>query len=222
MKKQWTAAAVFAALFLALIVLLRVCDVAAIGPAGTSVGLSGINGAVRDVVGVNMTLYAVTGWCGRIAIAVALIVAVIAAVRILRKKNAGRALPAILALYAALGILYVLFEIVIVNYRPILMEGETFPEASFPSSHTMLAVGIWGSLGLLCDRVLHSRRVKAAVWAVSIVLLVVTVAGRVLAGVHWATDILGGVLIGAALLSAYAAFCDGGRKQSAEPAQQDA
>ena len=37
------------------------------------------------------------------------------------------------------------------------------------------------------------------------VLMVVTVAGRVVSGIHWITDIVGGILISASLMAFYRA-----------------
>ena len=53
---------------------------------------------------------------------------------------------------------------------------------------------------------LHSRGLRTAVNVVFTVLIAVMAVGRLLSGVHWLTDILGGVLLGAALVLAYDAL----------------
>ena len=107
-------------------------------------------------------------------------------------------------LYIVTLALYVFFEKVIVNYRPMLMPGGEGPEASFPSSHTMLVCVIMGSgLRLLKKYTKKNQTLQLVLTVVFCLILALTVAGRLLSGVHWFTDVLGGLLLSAALLNGY-------------------
>ena len=107
-------------------------------------------------------------------------------------------------LYVLLGITYVFFEKVIINYRPVLMEGEL--EASYPSSHTMLAITICISSLLTSKYYIKDKSLLKILQISTIVLMFLLVIGRILSGVHWISDIIGGILISLALVSIYYYF----------------
>ena len=112
------------------------------------------------------------------------------------------------ALYVAVAVVYILFEKVIINYRPVIMEGDFQPEASFPSSHTMLACTIYLSASMILDRYVKNPRLSVPLRALCVALAVITVLGRFASGVHWFTDILGGILLSTALLFVYSGAMD--------------
>ena len=198
-------------LFAALIVLVKSVDVRAIGPAGTRIGLSTLNQFVFERFGVHMLWYAITDWLGIAAIGTALLFAMIGLVQWIRRKNIWKVDREILALgglYLIVIGLYVLFELVIVNYRPIIMPGSIHPEASFPSSHTMLVCVIMGSAVLLLGKYVKSKVLCKALKIICATIIAITVIGRLISGVHWFTDILGGILISVMLLNLYAAILE--------------
>ena len=208
MKKRIFAAGLFAVLFLILLLLVRTVDVAAIGPAGTEIGLSHLNAAAHAMTGVRFGLYDVTQYLGYLAILTGLGFACAGLVQLIRRKRlkaVDRELLALGALYVALGCLYVLFEKAVVNYRPVLMPGADAPEASFPSSHTMLAAVIFGAAAMLLPRYVKDRTARAVLTALCVALAAATVLLRFASGVHWLTDICAGVLLSGALLSLFAA-----------------
>ena len=181
----------------------RMLDVAPVGPAGTSVGFSHINLAVHEALGVHMAWYAATQILGIGAVFIALLFALLGLVQLIRRRSLWKVDAELLALaflYAAVFALYVFFEIVVINYRPVIMPGEAFPEASFPSSHTMLACVIFGSTIFMLKRYVQNERLRIVLQILCGVLLAVIVCGRLYSGVHWFTDIHGGVLYSAALL----------------------
>ena len=206
MKKFITAAVCFG-LFLLLILLVKMVDVAAVGPAGTEVGLSKLNVAVHEMFGENLGWYKVTNVLGYLAILIALCFAAIGGLQLVYRRSILKVDKEILllgALYVVTVIFYVLFEKVIINYRPVLLPGSEGPEASFPSSHTMLSCVILGSgLGLLQKYTKKSKTVRLVLTVVFAVMLALIVAGRLISGVHWFTDILGGILLSVALLNAW-------------------
>lgn len=199
-------AGVFLGLFLCLILLVLTVDVAQIGPAGTSVGLSSLNGAVFSSLGRSDSWYKATKLLGYAAFALVGAFILAGAVQWIRRgnlKHVDRQIFVLAALYAATAVLYVLFEKIVVNYRPVLMEGETFPEASFPSTHTMIAVTVFGSAAILAGVYLKPGGIRALLQILCMLMTGVIVGGRLVSGVHWFSDILGGVLISTALLFAF-------------------
>ena len=212
MKKKMSLSVLFFALFLTLIAVVSTVDVAAIGPEGTKIGLSHLNQAVHEALGENMGfLYSFTKYLGYLAIMLAVCVLGVCAVQLICRKSVLRvdkALLGLAVLYGTVGVLYVLFEKIIVNYRPMIMPGETAPEASFPSTHTMLFFTILGSAAMVSGRYLKDERKALLVKIACVVLLILGVAFRLGSGVHWLTDICGGVLISSALLLAFSAYLE--------------
>ena len=126
-------------LFAALIVLLKIYDVAAIGRMGTEIGFSHFNQFVHNLTGVNMLWYDITDYIGYAAIGVCALFAVVGFVQMVKRRSLIKVDKEILALGGLFVVVigcYVFFEKYIINYRPIIMPGEDMPEASFPSSHT--------------------------------------------------------------------------------------
>ena len=99
--------------------------------------------------------------------------------------------------YIALIGLYVFFEKVIINYRPILMDG--FIEASYPSSHTLMTICLCGS-SIIINKKLYNNKIPKIMNILSVAIIIITVVGRLISGVHWFTDIIGGIFISIALL----------------------
>lgn len=211
MNSKYLSAFVTGVLFLILIALVRFVDVAAIGPAGTSIGLSHLNGALHSLIGEHELWYNITKILGVAAFVPALLFALAGLIQMISRKSllqVDREILGLGGLYVVMVVFYALFEIVVVNYRPVIEEGMDFPEASFPSSHTMLACIIMGSAFMLIERYVRSRAVAGLLRIICVVMMVVIVVGRLISGVHWFTDILGGVLISATLLFIYAGFIE--------------
>ena len=188
--KKVTGAFITGFLFAGLIFALRIYDVAPIGPAGTEIGFSTFNKFVHDWTGVNMIWYTITDFFGYAAIGVCALFALAGLVQMIKRRSLFKVDREILALGVLFAVVigcYVLFEKVIINYRPVIMPGETAPEASFPSSHTMLIM--------------------------TVMVTLVTVAGRLYCGVHWCTDIIGGILLSTTLLLLFSAVVSAGRER---------
>lgn len=186
-------------------VLVRFVDVDMIGPNGTSVGFATLNGYVHRLTGVYMSLYTVTDWLGLVPMAVGLGFAVLGLVQWVGRKSLFEVDRSILALgvfYIAVVAAYVLFEVVVINYRPILIDG--YLEASYPSSTTMLVLCVMPTAAMQFNsRITNSilRRCVAVAISVFVAFMVI---GRLVSGVHWFTDIVGGILISAGLVMVYA------------------
>ena len=197
------------ALFALLIVLLCCVDVEPVGAAGTSVGLSHLNRFVFELTGVNMVWYNITDWLGLAAIFAAFLFAATGLVQVIKRRSILKVDKEILALgglYILVIGIYVLFENVIVNYRPIIMPGCSNPEASFPSSHTMLVCVIMGNTIIIIGKYIKKKSLCMVIRGICAAVIAVTVVGRLISGVHWFTDIIGGLLISTFLLVLYFAF----------------
>ena len=210
--KRIIGAIIFGALFVGEIALLRTYDVAAIGPEGNEVGLSHINQKVHQLTGVNMLWYDITEYIGVAAIAVCLIFALAGLIQLIRRRSllkVDREILALGGLFAVTIGFYVLFEKFVVNCRPVILPTENMPEPSFPSSHTVLALVVMISVMMIIDR--YANNLFAGfIRAICVMVAAVAVAGRLYSGVHWFTDIIGGILLSAALLFAFAAVIKGG------------
>ena len=204
-------------LFIILILLIKNVDVAPVGPQFTAIGLSSANKAFNDLTGINMFWYYFTQVMGIVAILIVVMFAAIGVLQLIKRHDIRKVDQCIIAagcLYAVMLAFYVLFEKVEINYRPVIMPGESLPEASFPSSHTMLACVVLGSVFLLLPQYIDDRHSGKIIKLVCAVLMALTVFGRLVCGVHWLTDIIGGVLLSGALLMIFAAFMKPRRGQS--------
>lgn len=206
-KRNIIVSAIWFAVFVSFTLLVKVADRAAIGPEGSVVGCAAVNGAFAKVVGVHMWLYKLTDVLGWLILLIAGGFAVLGVLQLIK----GRSFKAVDADIYALGafyvivlIFYVFFEKVIVNYRPVIVDAAEGLEASYPSSHTVLALCVLGTAMLQFGRRLYSPKLKTAVIAVLAALMAVTAIGRLFSGVHWFTDIIGGVFLSGALIMSYA------------------
>ena len=189
-----------------LIALVRLVDVAPIGAQGTRIGLSHLNQFIFDLFGVNMLWYHITDWLGIAAILTAFVFAVTGLVQLIKRRSllkVDRKILSLGGLYIVVIGLYILFENVIINYRPIIMPDNTHPEASFPSSHTMLVCVIMGSAVMLINKYIKNKTLNKTLRAICFAIIGITIIGRLIAGVHWFTDILVGIMISVTLLSLY-------------------
>jgi len=196
-------------LFLIHILLLKNVDVAAVGPQGTSVGFSSLNKAFNEFTGLNMFWYYLTQVMGFVAIAIVILFAVIGVLQLIKRRDIRKVDQCIISagiLYAVMFIFYVIFEKIEINYRPVIMPGDTAPEASFPSSHTMLFCVVIGSVMALLPQYIDDKHNGKIIRALCSVLMALAVVGRLLSGVHWLTDIVGGILLSLSLLMIFLAF----------------
>lgn len=183
-------------------------DVQPIGPNGKGVGLSTVNGWFHALTGVNLTLYTVTDWLGLVPVAVAVGFAIAGLVQWICRKSLRRVDADLFVLggvYLLTVAAYLLFEEVVINYRPLLIEGCL--EASYPSSTTLLTLCVMGTAWRQAAARIKSRTARRVVIAAIAVFTVFMVMGRLWSGVHWLSDIVGGVLISATLLWLYRAAC---------------
>lgn len=193
--------------FVAWTVLVKFIDVRAIGPEGSSVGLATLNDAIRNLIGNNMSLYTITDWLSLIPFGFMLFFAVLGLIQWTKRKSIAKVDFSILVLggfYVLLMSVYLLFEYLVINYRPVLIDGVL--EASYPSSTTMLVICVMTTTAIqLYDRI-KCRIIRVTVISIISEFSAFMVIGRVISGVHWFSDIIGGTLISIALVALYFAM----------------
>lgn len=185
------------------IIMVKFVDVKPIGVNGSNIGFSTLNQIILNQIGVNIIWYYITDWLGLIPILISLIYAIIGIIQLFNRKSIFKVDKEIISLgvfYITLICIYIFFENVIINYRPILIDG--FLEASFPSSHTLMTVCICGSSIIINNKLFKNNIVKP-LNILSIIIIIVTIYGRLVSGVHWFTDILGGIIISISLLKIF-------------------
>ena len=185
-------------------VLVKTIDVQAIGPEGSSVGFATINGMIRDFLGYNNLWYKISKYLGIIPFLIVAYFAFIGASQLYERRSLLKVDTRILLLgcfYILLGLVYVLFEKVIINYRPFLQDGVL--EASYPSSHTMLALCICTTAIYVVKFYIKNKSLLKAFDLCSLLLMIGIVVSRFISGVHWLTDIIGGIIISITLVFIY-------------------
>ena len=188
-------------------VLVRFVDVRAIGPRESLVGFATLNGYVHSLTGMHMSLYEITDWLGLVPIAVALGFAVLGLVQWIKRKSLLKVDRSILVLggfYMIVIAVYIVFEMVVINYRPVLING--YLEASYPSSTTMLVLCVMPTAIMQLRVRIKNEILKRGVISAMLVFIAFMVIGRLISGVHWFSDIIGGALLSAGLVMSYHAF----------------
>ena len=187
-------------------ILIQTVDVQPVGVNGTSVGFAAVNTWFHRLTGVHMGIYTVTDWLGLVPIAVCMGFGILGLTQWIRRKSIAKVDRDILLLggYYILVILgYLIFEMIPINYRPILINGAM--EASYPSSTTLLVLSVMPTLLFQISRRAASKTVRQITAAFVVTFSAFMVIGRLAAGVHWLTDIVGAVLLSAGLYSLYRA-----------------
>lgn len=183
-------------------------DVQPIGPLGTEVGFAGLNGAVHERIGVHLALYTVTDILSLVPLGMIGGFGLMGLMQWVRRRSLRRVDADLLSLggfYLVVLAIFGFFERFVINYRPVLIDGRL--EASYPSSTTMLVLCVMPTAMLLLRRRIKHRKLRRIVLGGMVLFTVCMVVGRLLSGVHWVSDIIGGVLLSGGLVLLYAAVC---------------
>ena len=179
-------------------------DVQAIGPKGSAVGLATVNGFIHNHIGVHFMLYTITDWLGLVPVGFGFGFAVLGLCQWIKRKHILKVDYSILVLggfYIVVLAAYLFFEEFVINYRPVLIAG--YLEASYPSSTTILVLCVMPTALMQLRARIRSSAQRQWVTVVIHTFIIFMVLGRLLSGVHWFTDIVGGGLISGGLVMMY-------------------
>ena len=192
--------------------LIQTVDVQQIGPRQSAVGFATVNGWFHRLTNVHWMLYTLTDWLGLVPIVVCLLFACVGLAQLVQRRSLLKVDLDILLLgvyYVLVIFAYLLFEMVPLNYRPVLIEG--ILEASYPSSTTLLVLSVMPTLHFQAERRLKNSALRHCIKVLTVLFSVFMVVGRLLSGVHWLTDIVGAIFLSGGLFLLYKAsvlrFC---------------
>lgn len=203
-KRLLTAGVALLAAFILLTALIQCVDVRPVGQNGTDIGFAAFNLWFHRLTGVHMALYTLTDWLGLVPIAVCLGFGCLGLMQLIKRRSLLKVDPDILLLgayYIVVIFGYLFFEMVPINYRPIPIDGVM--EASYPSSTTLLVLSVMPTLVFQIDRRASGPAARRLTKTFAILFSAFMVIGRLVSGVHWATDIAGSVLLSAGLFTVY-------------------
>jgi undecaprenyl-diphosphatase len=208
-RKELLPGIMLLAVFVLWTVLIRHIDVQNAGPNGTKIGFATINVWFHRLTGVHMLIYSITDWLGLVPIIICMCFGALGIIQLVKRRSLLTVDSDILLLgayYVVVILGYLLFEMVPINYRPILIDGNL--EASYPSSTTLLVLTVMPTLKYQSDRRIANPVIRKAITVFVIVFVAFMVIGRLISGVHWVTDIAGSVFLSSGMFMIYRYMAD--------------
>ena len=208
-RKELLPGIMLLAVFVLWTVLIRHIDVQNAGPNGTKIGFATINVWFHRLTGVHMLTYSITDWLGLVPIIICMCFGALGIIQLVKRRSLLTVDSDILLLgayYVVVILGYLLFEMVPINYRPILIDGNL--EASYPSSTTLLVLTVMPTLKYQSDRRIANPVIRKAITVFVIVFAAFMVIGRLISGVHWVTDIAGSVFLSSGMFMIYRYMAD--------------
>jgi undecaprenyl-diphosphatase len=208
-RKELLPGIMLLAVFVLWTVLIRHIDVQNAGPNGTKIGFATINVWFHRLTGVHMLIYSITDWLGLVPIIICMCFGALGIIQLVKRRSLLTVDSDILLLgayYVVVILGYLLFEMVPINYRPILIDGNL--EASYPSSTTLLVLTVMPTLKYQSDRRIANPVIRKAITVFVIVFAAFMVIGRLISGVHWVTDIAGSVFLSSGMFMIYRYMAD--------------
>jgi undecaprenyl-diphosphatase len=208
-RKELLAGIILMVAFVLWTVLIRNIDVQNAGSNGTAVGFATINVWFHQLTGVHMLVYKITDWLGLVPIIICMCFGVLGLVQLIKRRSILRVDPDILLLgiyYVLVIACYLIFEMIPINYRPILINGNL--EASYPSSTTLLVLSVMPTLKYQSDRRIANPMTRKSIALFVFAFSLFMVTGRLISGVHWATDIIGSVFLSSGLFMVYRSMAE--------------
>lgn len=203
-KKSLSITIGFFAAFIIYTILTMLVDVRPIGPEGSSVGFAAINGPVHDALPYSETFDKITDIIMYSSFLTVFVWGVVGVIQLVQKKSLKEVdsrLYVLLLFYVITVIIYVLFDKVPINYRPVILDEGLEP--SYPSTHNLMTLAFFG-FTIVNLKIMDIKKKSAKILIIGLgVLCVLMPVLRLLAGVHWLTDIIGGIILSIALVMAY-------------------
>lgn len=195
---------VFFGLFVLFTILIKTVDVRKIGESEVFVGFASFNENVFRKLGTNLVWDKVTNLLFVMCLTLAVCFAGVGVFELIKNKSLKKVNSGIVALgctYVLIALCYLFFEIVIINYRPVLVDGKL--EASYPSSHVFISLSVIWSAIIFILGAIKNKLLKAGVIGLGSVVSVIAIVGRLLSGQHWGTDVVGGILLAMFIVSVF-------------------
>ncbi len=203
-KRSLITSIITLALFILWTVTIKTFDVSPVGPNQSVVGFSSMNVFIHNSIGVNLTLYNITDWLGLVPIAFVIGFAIFGLIQLIKRKSILKVDLDILSLgvfYIVVLATYLLFEIYPINYRPVLINNVLEP--SYPSSTTLLVTTVIPSVIIQFNLRVKNKLIRNLLVILLIIFVIFMVVARIFSGVHWISDIVGGILISTSLVYIY-------------------
>lgn len=200
--------------FLVWTVLILLIDVQPLGQNGSNIGFSTFNIWFHKLTGVHMDIYIITDWLGLVPVVVCMLFGGIGLMQLIKRRSLFKVDYDIIVLgvyYIVVILGYLVFEVIPINYRPILIEGVM--EVSYPSSTTLLVLSVMPTLFYQTNQRVENKAFQKVINIFTVAFSGFMVIGRLIAGVHWFTDIVGGIILSAGLFSIYKGVVQMGRKE---------
>ena len=181
--------------------MVKYIDVKNIGPNNSSVGFSTINKFFMNMIGNHTFIYKISELLGYILLLLVLIYGCIGFYQLIKRKSLLKVDKELIKLgffYVLMLIVYIFFEKVTINFRPVLIDGVL--EASYPSSHTILSLCVGLSSLIVSQKYFNKKYIKK-INMITVILMCLVLLTRFISGVHWFSDILGGTIISFTLIS---------------------
>ena len=185
-------------------IVIQIIDVQPVPPKGMDVGFATFNTWFHGLTGVHMTIYYITDWLGLVPLFICMFFGGVGFIQLIKRRSLFKVDLDIILLGVYYGIViggYLIFEMIPINYRPILIEG--FMEASYPSSTTLLVLSVMPTLVFQANQRLKSVVIQKMLCILSVIFSSFMVIGRLVSGVHWFTDIVGSILFSVGLFYIY-------------------
>ncbi len=205
-KISFISGVIFIALFITWTFAVKLIDVKTVGVNGTSVGFATLNTWFNNLTEVNMILYNITDWAGLVPIFICMFFGGVGLIQLIKRKSLLKVDFDIIALgiyYIIVISGYIIFEMIPINYRPILING--ILESSYPSSTTLLVLSVMPTVILQSNKRLQSPKTKKMIVLMTNLFSLFMVTGRLVSGVHWVTDIIGACFLSIGLFNIYKA-----------------
>lgn len=177
-------------------ILVKFVDVKAIGPNESLVGFASVNDVIKNKLMFNEFFYKFSQILGYLALLVCVFFIILGIIQLIKRKSLKKVDQYILLLgiiYLVTIFLYLFFEVVVINYRPFLI-GDGKLEASYPSSHTMLAIVVFVTAIIELKKIIKNPKLMLGIKIICYSLAFIMLVARTISGVHWFTDIFGGLL----------------------------
>ncbi len=218
MKKRWIIAAILGLLAVAFTVALKFVDVRPVGPVMSDVGFGTTNNTIHSSIEANSNWLTVSNIMIAAIIVAGVLFAGLGFVQLIKRKSFKKvdwSIKMLALTYVVMLGVYVLFEkFCVINYRPVLIDGNLEP--SFPSSHTLFATTIGLTVMMILPKFVKSKAICLILDAILVAMIYAVANGRIAGGVHWATDVIGGLLYGSFLATLYYCLMKIGDKKEIE------